>query len=112
MSLLGNKVLQIKRRYQGEYVDGIWVGYQDGPDQIISITGSVQPAKDSDVQLLPEGRRTQRSYKIYTFDEIKEQDIVPIYDELYEVLNVSRYDGGLIPHWRAIATAMQREGTR
>ena len=112
MSLLGTHTLQIKRRFQGEYVDGIWVGYQHGPDQIVNITGSVQPTKESDVQLLPEGRRTQRSYKIYTYDVVKEQDIVPIYDELYEVLHVARYNNALIPHYKAIAVAMRREGVR
>lgn len=98
-----NKNVNGARRGQGGYTNGIW---NQGPLFPLSIQTSVQPPRPSDLQRLPEGRRTDRSYALYTKNVVLEGDLFILYDEVYEVLHVELWGNKVLPHYRAIAVRM------
>ena len=101
-----NQTLDLKRPGSGEYVGGVW---QESAPLTLSIRSSVQPSKESDLKLLPEGRRLDASFVLYSRDEIIEQDVVTLFGAPYEVLHVGRWQNRILPHYKAIAVKMQQE---
>ena len=87
----------------GAYIGGIWVA---APAVPVTSRTSVQAPRDSDLQLLPEGRRADRSYVLYSKQPILEADVYSIYGEPYEVLHVAVWQNRVIPHYKAIAVKM------
>lgn len=90
---------------KGAYANGIWV---PGGASFISLLTSVQPAGESDLKLLPEGRREARAYTLYSRNLIAEEDIYLIQGEPYEVLRVGVWQNKVIPHYKAIASRMDQ----
>lgn len=108
MSLLNTHRFTVSRPLQGQWVNGQWV---ESPAQKLALRGSVQPAGASDLKLLPEGRRTERSYTLYSSSRMIEGDKTTLFGEEYEILAVEVWQNGLIPHYKAVATKQQKEGS-
>lgn len=102
-----NQNIPAMRPLQGEYIDGIWV---EVPPSTFTLSASIQPTKESDVKLLPEGRRTFAKFTLYSKQEVKEMDQVVIRGDLYEILHTGPWQNGVINHYKSIAVKMQKEG--
>jgi hypothetical protein len=82
---------------RGEYVNGDFI--PSGGIDVFTIIASCQPATQRDLEALPEGRRNNDSYVLYTDTELftaevslaKNPDIVELFGEEYEVAGVSRW---------------------
>lgn len=101
-----NQSLTLLRPGADAYVGGLW---QEDAASPVSIRSSVQPTKESDLKLLPEGRRLFASFTLYSKTEIKEEDRVELFGSMYEVLHVARWQNRILPHYKAIAVKMQEE---
>ena len=96
------------RRAAGNYVDGIWV---EGDPTEMEIKASAQPLRPEQVNLLPEGRRTDQAFKIYTDTELlvassedaQNSDLIVIESENFEIIAVAPFKSDVINHYRAIA---------
>lgn len=95
------------RRAPGSYVNGDWVA---GASVALLIQASVQPASDKDLKLLPEGRREEAAYAIYSRTEIRNADIFVLFGFEHEVLQVAVWQNRVLPHYKAIAVRMQEAG--
>jgi hypothetical protein len=106
-----NQLLSATRPQQGQYVDGIWV---DSPKSNYTLSTSVQPISPTDVEmfgaLLPEGRRVNNSFSLYSTQEMQLWDQVLIRGSWYEILYVAPWQNNIVPHYKAIAVKMQEEG--
>lgn len=103
-----NQTVRMQRPVLGEYVDGVWVDY---PPIQLTVKSSVQPVTPSKLQLLPEGRRLDARFTMYSKDELREQDEVFLRGAWYEILHVAPWQNGILPHYMAIAAKKQQEGT-
>lgn len=101
-----NKPIALDRYAPGAYIDGVWV---KGAVTSLVLQTSVQPTKPSDLQRLPEGRRLEVSFTLYSKQLIQESDEVVLYGARYEVLHVATWQNGILPHYMAIAVKMQEE---
>lgn len=85
--------VSIERRAPGSFVDGVW---QEGAETSISAFASVQPAKGSQIEFLPENQRTGKIYVAYVDTEIftsrastaQNSDIIVWRGTRYKVLSV------------------------
>jgi hypothetical protein len=99
------KSVTITKRSTGTLVDGI---YTDAASTVSIIQASVQPASDSDVQTLPEGRRERKAFRLYTNTELlslqesENPDRATIYGEEYEVVTKNPWQNAVIPHFKYI----------
>lgn len=106
------KALTVTRFGAGAYVAGRYV--PGTPLAPITIQGSVQPTKPEDLQLLPEGRRVDATYRIYTDAELiiprestdDKADQVTIKGEQFEVIALADWQNGVLPHRRYIVGRM------
>jgi hypothetical protein len=95
----------VTKRTTGTLVDGI---YTDAASTSSVIQASVQPAGDSDVQTLPEGRRERKAFRLYTDSELvslqesENPDRVYLYAEDYEVVTKNPWQNGVINHFKYI----------
>ena len=108
------KTVTVKRVAPGSYgADGFW---QEGAETTLTITASVQPATQEDMQLLPEGRRVTGTHRLYTADVLylardgRNADRVVIDDDDYEVMAASDWQNGIVPHRRYVVSRIV-EGT-
>ncbi|MBT8412482.1 MAG: hypothetical protein KJP02_11895 [Octadecabacter sp.] len=107
------KPVTVTRYAAGAYVDGFW---QEGGTSPVTITASVQPASQTDMQLLPEGRRLTGAYRLFTDDTMllasgaQQADRVTIGGAEYEVMAEAVWENGLIPH-KSYLVARIVEGT-
>ncbi len=108
MSLFNTRKIPIMRPLQGAYVGGIWT---ETPEQTLYFKGTVQPSRPSDMKILPEARRVERAYTLYSRSQFKEGDRTAIDNEEYEILAVEVWQNGILPHYKAVATKRQREGS-
>ena len=102
-----NQTVRLSRPVLGEYVGGVWKDY---PPMQFNIQSSVQPASSSDLKLLPEGRRLDARYTLYSTQKIQEQDEVLLFGQWYEILHVSVWQNKILPHHMAVAVKKQQEG--
>jgi hypothetical protein len=102
--------LQVKliRKSPGSYSeDGIW---EPGLMQESFIRASVQPTAPNDVEHLPEGRREQKSYTLFTNSEViglgtsQNSDKFEIFGELFEAVKVEQWANNLINHYMVIVS--------
>ena len=102
MSNFFRRSLSITRKGVGSYnsVTGL---HQDGMPDTVSIKASIQPATVDDLKSLPEGRRTDGAYKLYSDDLIKVEDIFEINGDSYEVAMCEPWSNGVVNHYKAIA---------
>jgi hypothetical protein len=97
-------------RSGGAYINGTWEG-EVLTDQTI-IFGSLQPAKQIDIESLPEGRHENQNnvYRFYTdafltsFDTGQNSDILLIGGIEYEVLSSAKWQNGVINHNKYLLT--------
>jgi hypothetical protein len=108
MSFFG-KPTQVKRRGVGVYSATTGL-YQPASVSTISIIATVQPAKSTDVMLLPEARRQVGSVVVYTKAKLNlptegggQGDIVVSGGSEYEVLAVDSWQNGLLSHYKYYA---------
>lgn len=102
-----NQKLEIMRPPLGEYILGVWTEY---PPALVVVQSSVQPVSPSQVQLLPEGRRIDARFTLYSTEPLKEQDEVKLFGAWYEILHVARWQNKIISHYMGIAVKKQQEG--
>ena len=62
------KTYTVTRVAAGDYVDGKWV---EGATSTFTIQASLQPAKPKEMEMLPEGRRNQETYKLYSDTQLR-----------------------------------------
>jgi hypothetical protein len=92
------------RKGAGVYTSGTWV--PTAPTNI-SIRGSVQPASENELRLLPEGRREDGAYAIRSRSEIRTGDVFTIVGQAHEVIRAQVWQNGVIPHYLGIAVRVQ-----
>lgn len=108
MSLFNSATITVTPRSTGSYVDGRWTGETAGAPY--TITGSWQPASQTDVLTLPEGRRERATYRIYTdarLNSLKQDqnpDRVTMDGKDYEVYAREDWTNGILPHYEYIVT--------
>lgn len=103
------KAVTVRRPPAGAYVDGRWV---EGVPSEFSILASVQPANGEDLQALPEGRRKDAVYKLYTDTVLlsaspeakRNPDRVVLFGEEFEVRNCQPWQNNVIPHFKVIVS--------
>jgi len=86
--------------------------YTEGTPTTLGITASIQPLQPDEMQLLPEGRRPEESFRLYTDTQLltanratnKNADIVTIAGTQYEVLSCATWQNEIIPHYKAIVS--------
>lgn len=101
-----NRSVTVLRQAAGHYgSDGIWVA----PVSVeLTFYTSVQPVSPDDMALLPEGRRDQEAFALYTRRRINtaqgdtNADRVEIDGRTYECLISESWQNGLIPHFRSV----------
>lgn len=99
---------------QGEYVDGI---YQPGQDVERTARYSVQPASPQDMEMLPEGRRTNQSFALFGDERIRPADDsegtnaeqVVIDGERYECMRSEPWQNSIVSHYRMVVTKMAEQ---
>ncbi len=106
------KPYTVIRRSPGNYVDGYWV---EGVETNITIKASVQPLKVSEIEALPEGKRSSSAVKIYSDDKLMaakqateesqavSADILLYAGSRWEIVACAAYQSGVIPHYKAYA---------
>jgi hypothetical protein len=98
----------VKRKAAGSYVSGRWT---EGAETSITIKGDLQTMAQEEMQELPEGRRINQTFKMYTetllntvIDENgtpkTNGDIVLIDGERFEVIAVYPYQKFLLNHYK------------
>jgi hypothetical protein len=86
--------LVVRRYAPGRWVNGVYKK-ETSPEETINTTGAVQPAKSEDIQMLPEGYRTQELAAVFLEVElqlgraegstvIEEPDLVEVGGKSYE----------------------------
>jgi hypothetical protein len=90
---------------QTTWVDGLSV--DSAEDTPFSINCSVQPLTPKEMEMLPEGRRNEEVFRLYTDTELhtvedKNPDKIDVLGDTYEVLSVARWRNSIIPHYKAI----------
>ena len=86
--------------------------YTEGTPTALTITASVQPLTADEMQLLPEGRRADESFRLYTDTRLltanrvtnKNADIITIDGTRYEVLSCETWQNTIINHYKAIVS--------
>ena len=67
----------------------------------------MQPASPEDMKELPEGRRSDEVFKLYTSTRLytvtdQNPDYLVIDSEKYEVVSVGKYQSGVINHYKVL----------
>lgn len=98
------KDILIKRKQGGSYSDGQWV---PGSNVDITLKASLQPLNPEEMQQLPEGRRTDESFKMFTATQMftvrdENPDHLFINGSEYEVISVGKHQSGVISHYKVI----------
>jgi len=93
-----------KRLSGGAYVSGKWV---KGTPADIIIRASLQPLTGEELNQLPEGRRTDQTYKMYSSIKLRtvktdNPDYVTIDGNKFEVIQVEPNQNNIINHYKVI----------
>lgn len=109
---LRNKILTVRRIGQGSYDQTDEVGFfkKNSADEIFTIKCSIQPITGSETKLLPENRREETAFKIFTSTELKcaekgdsgNSDIIEISGVDYEVVKVIPWQNSVIDYYKVI----------
>lgn len=96
-------------RTTGTLVDGIYTETASTP---FTIQASVQPASARDLQLLPEGRRLSKTYRLYTDTSLhslstsQNPDRVTLEDGEYEVVTKDPWHNAVVPHYKYLVVKL------
>lgn len=96
-----------KRYAAGSWLKGRWV---EGSISVISLTASVQPVTPEAMQTVPELRRSEATFSLFTSFRLRAADVVAttnadrvtINGAEYEVLSVAVWQNDVIPHYVAV----------
>lgn len=103
-----NQTIPRVRPAAGSYnANGVFVA---GAAVADSIQGSIQPAPYEELLTLPEGRRQEGSYLVYTFSAVQTGDILFIRGDRFEVMRIEPWLNNVISHFKVLAVKMQEEG--
>jgi hypothetical protein len=83
---------------------------QEGTPTPLSIEGSIQPASSRDLETLPEGRRINKTYAVYTQDEMQENWRLTIYGQSYTCVDPGVWQNGVLPHYKALMQKTEAVG--
>jgi hypothetical protein len=101
------------KRQNGSLVNGTWVA--TAPDDV-AIMASVQPATARDMQNLPQGRRTNGAYVLYSDTEMlttiagdndlgldpRKADRITLFGEVFETMIVDPWQNDVLNHYRVL----------
>lgn len=112
--MLGAKPVTVMRPQPGIWHDGSWLESQ--PATVV-IRASVQPAKERDLERLPEGQRTKGAIRVFSKDAIytadegagRRADRITHAGRHWEVATVDHWDHGSLAHYDAICTLVEPE---
>jgi hypothetical protein len=115
MSMLGQQTLNVTRYSSGGFVDGEWV---EGAASAFTIQASVQPVNGRELETLPEGQRTRRTYKVYTDTLLQvatpesRSDRIAYGTKALEVQSVKDYSTHMtgLPHYKVLASEPGSDG--
>lgn len=102
------KPLVVKRKDSAPTLNSSTGRYTESSESTISITASVQPLSRTDLEVLPEGKRQERAFKIYTDTQLfsadtatkKSGDLV-VYEGIdYEVYSPLPWRNNIINHYK------------
>lgn len=104
----------VTRAGQGAWVEGVWV---PGSEETLSVLASIQPVTPEDLQMLPEGRRLDARYALFSDTELngalegsgQDPDRVTLFGEDHEIAAVGRWRNNVINHYRYVALRSQPE---
>jgi len=115
---LGRRTLTGIRPTGAHDINGRW---QESTTAGISFEASVQPLSSRELKSLPEGRKADASFRLYTdyalktVDEKtgKNADRVKIKDRSgaerwYEVISVEDWGNGIVSHYKAVVSLMEQ----
>lgn len=93
-----------KRLSGGAYVNGKWI--KGTPTDII-IKASLQPLTGEELKQLPEGRRTDQTYKMYSSIKLRtvktdNPDYTTIDGNKFEVIEIEPSQNGIINHYKIV----------
>ena len=96
------KQFTIKRKQGGGYIDGQWIA---GGEIDVIIKASLQPMSPEDMAELPEGRRFDETFKLFTKTRLytitdENPDYLLIEGISYEVISVAKYQSNVINHYK------------
>lgn len=100
----------------GERVKGRWT---EGEETRTEFSGTWQPANGNDLEKLPEGKRSNETFKCFAPVEIDftaadadkgvSGDRIEKDGTRYEVVLAAKWDNGLLPHWE-LTCQREKEG--
>ena len=106
--------LVVHREAEGSWQDGVW-----GPGESIEINirASVQPSRQEDMEMLPEGRRSTEALRLYTDAELRtidpdgqtQPDRVDIGGIMHEVTARAPWQNNIINHNRYVVTRLDEQ---
>lgn len=94
------------RRFAAPVLDAATGRYTEGVESTVEISASFQPLSRSELEFLPEGRREEHAYKIYTATELRtlqdgtNPDRVVIDGVDYEVYSRLPWRNSIINHYK------------
>lgn len=102
----------------GERVNGRWV---EGDETRTEFAGTWQPASGKDMEKLPEGKRSDETFKCFAPIDIEftaadtekgvSGDRIEKDGKRYEVILAAQWNNGLLPHWELMCQR-EKEGER
>ena len=110
MSLFNSMTIKVKRKTAGNFVKGVFV---EGTESTFFIQGTWQPLTGEELNTLPEGRRGNGGYALFTETELQNRqdgispDIVEVNGRDFEVINVELWQNSIIPHYRVICASKE-----
>lgn len=113
---VGSVTLNVTRQTQGSYSNTSF-DYTAGTTSTLTIKANVQPATKYQTLQLPEADRTKASIAIWTVSELRVQregtggngaDLISWNGEVWEVMQVERWQMGVLDHYHAIAVRRER----
>ncbi len=106
MSLFNARTFTVYREATGSWAKGKWT---PGSESSFTVTGTWQPTPGNRLSVLPEGKRSVRTYTLYTSTELQgadqpdvAPDIVEADGERYDVITVAPWQNALIPHYECL----------
>jgi len=99
--------LIVSRFAEGEYTNGMYV---EGDLSTITILASVQPLTPEEMKTLPEARRNDAAYNLFTDTELRaakegstptNADQVTLPTGNFEVVNCAHWQNSVINHYKA-----------
>ena len=106
------KDITLLRTISGAYTNGVWEAIQ----QTVSvIKASVQPVTPEEMQMVPENRRHDAKYSLYTSTRLRaanadlglNADIVYLNDRPFEIIGADYWQNGIINHYRGVTANHQ-----